>query len=482
MTSVDNITDDPGDGGFHAEEPPEEEVKEKEKTKTKDYEAGLEFIRNQVFNMPLLPQGPAVEMFHALDRSLQRSIEALLTRTNFVEAYLSSVVAEVAASVTHGRTIYGRIGNRKTRAEEDVFDEDETDSSGVFKRASDVRFLEQSINIMRVLAHVQNVDLHDAEAQKDVVRRLVKDIKFVRLVYEEVIQSFRYNTKGYLALADRCVEVHSLMQTAKTKSLFAQYVDEYANLHDRMLEVEHNVCADRSYLWHLCRFIDGNYEKQLRFRDYIHQPYLRIVYKEAKKHATNEQQILDNFQNGSTGLLRAISCYNLDQNVSFSSYAHWWIRQSILFHIKDSSNFMKLPVTTWQTFTSIEKQRAKIVSREGNDSVEALATETGHSVAKIKEVYDSIRTSHVHSLDYEVDESGKMMLIDVIPDQSIEDNEQQSDIQQDVASRLDVLDAEQRWYVLLHYGMFHLLPHREEINRADVMQEKIRQRLAAVGR
>jgi RNA polymerase sigma factor (sigma-70 family) len=453
-------------------------------TRQVEYEDGLEFIRKHVFRMPLLPQVQAAEMFHILDSSLQRSVDALLMRTNFVETYLSSVISEVAASVTHGRTIYGRIGNRKSRAEDGLLADDvgEGDSAVVFKRASDVTFLEQGINIMRMLAHFQTRDLHEVEQQKAAVKSVIQGIKFVRLVYEEVVQSFRYNTKGYLKLATRAMEVHNLLQAAKGKLSASQLADEYATLHDQMAAVEHSVCADRAYLWHLCHLVERNYEKQLRLRDTIHQPYLRIVYKEARKHATNEQQVLDNFQNGSTGLLRAISCYNLDQNVSFSSYAHWWIRQSILFHIKDSSNFIKLPVTTWQAYTSVEKQRAKLVASSGDDHLEALSAETGHSQSKLKEIYESVRSSHVHSLDYEVDESGKTMLVDVIPDQSIEDAEHQSDISQDIGSRLSLLDDEQRRCVVLRYGLVKMLEPRGEITDREIIREKIRQRVAAVRR
>jgi len=431
----------------------------------------LGIIRDQIFSLPLLPQRHVVELFHALDESLQASVYAMLDKGNFIEFYLSDVIAEVAASVTHGRTIYGH--NSKRKKDED----NEGQASEVFKRSSDVQFLEQSINVLHLLASYQD-DPFDPKARKDLTKKILQEAKFVRLVYEEAIQSFLTKTKGYEELVATAAKLHNRIHSTKKKSTVFEAVDQYTKLHDQMNAIEESVNIDRAYLYHLVGFIERSYRRQIKIRDMIYEPYLRIVYKESKKHATNEQQVLDNFQNGSQGLLRAISCYNLDRNVSFSSYAHWWIRQSILFHIKDSSNFVKLPVTTWQTYTSVEKAKAKIAARDGVDSMEALSEETGHSLGKLKEIYDSVRSSHVHSLDYEMDDSGKLMLIDVIPDQAQEDREVQDDAKTEVAERLRILTGEQQWVMKLHFGLIGMIEQDERLKDRDIAQEKIRQKIA----
>jgi len=433
----------------------------------------LGIIRDQIFSLPLLPQRQVVELFHALDESLQGSVYAMVEKGNFIEFYLSDVIAEVAASVTHGRTIYGHNSKRKKQPEKKSDDP----ASEVFKRSSDIQFLEQAINVLHLLASYQN-DPFDPKARKDLTKRVLDDAKFVRLVYEESIQSFLAKTKGYEELVATAAKLHNKIHSTKKKSDLFETVDQYTRLHDQMNAIEESVKIDRAYLYHLVGFIERSYRRQIKIRDLIYEPYLRIVYKESKKHATNEQQVLDNFQNGSQGLLRAISCYNLDRNVSFSSYAHWWIRQAILFHIKDSSNFVKLPVTTWQTYTSVEKAKDRLSARDGNDSMEALSEETGHSLAKLKEIYDSVRSSHVHSLDYVMDESGKLMLIDVIPDQAQEDREAQDDAKSEVAERLGALTGEQRWVMKLHFGLIGMIEQDGEFDPQDIMQEKIRQKIA----
>lgn len=441
-----------------------------------------EIIREKIFNLPLLPQPQVRELFDTLDASLQYSINILLAKSNFVETYLSDVVSEVAASMTHGRTIYGGTSKRKKGEDRELEPEPEKGTpESVYKRQSDIVFLEQSINILHLLAHYQECDLSEAHHFKDVARDVLREIKFVRLVYEEVIERFLLLTKPYVAIAQMAVDEHNDMHDARQKRAVINHAIAFSDLHDQMEEIEEEVQVDRAYLYHLCLFIKKKEGEQRLIRDKIYKPYLRIVYKEAKRHATNAQQTLDNFQNGSTGLHRAISCYNLDKNVSFSSYSHWWVRQAILFSIKDTSNFVKLPVTTWQTYSSVEKKRAVVLAKTGDASLEVLAKETGHSVAKLKEMYESVRASHVHSLDYEVDETGKMLLIDVIPDADHEERERIEEIDSDVEARLATLAEDERWVLRLHYGMFGKLEQGESLTARDIMQAKIRQRIASVG-
>jgi RNA polymerase sigma factor (sigma-70 family) len=432
---------------------------------TADSKELLEAIRDEIFSMPLLPQRQALELFGLLDASLRDSIGLLLDRSHFVERYLAEVIAEVAASVTHGRTIYETRSNRGEEAE----------LTGVFKKRSDLRFLEHSADIIRMLAAYRN-DRNDAPLKQH-TRQMLSEIRFARLVYEQAIETFMELTPSYPDVAVRAARLHSRLHSGRRVSA-AKLMDRYAQLTDRMNEMETAVRIDRRYLYHTCLTLERQQRRQQRLRDIIYKPYLRIVYKEARKHATNTQQVLDNLQNGAQGLLRGISCYNVNKKVSFSSYAHWWIRQAILYHIKESSNFMKLPVTTWQTFTSVEKKRAALASQTGDDDLESLADETGHPVEKLKNVYDSVRSSHVHSLDYEVDDTGKMMLVDVIADPSAEERKHHDAIREDVHKRLDCLPAEQRFYLVLHYGIVEMLPERGQPTVRDVLRERVRQQLA----
>jgi RNA polymerase sigma factor (sigma-70 family) len=435
-----------------------------DETVTAGSKESLEAIRDEIFSLPLLPQKQALELFQLLDDCLRDSVDLLLDRSHFVERYLAEVIAEVAASVTHGRTIYESTSNRG----------EDKELPGVFKKPADVRFLEHSVDVVRMLAAYRG----ESVRLKQHTRQMLQSIRFARLVYEEAIEQFLQQTERYDEYAVRAARLHHQLHNPARRDSIAKLMDRYTDLHDRMQQMEEAVGIERRYLYHTVLRVQRYCRRQQKLRDIIYKPYLRIVYKEARKHATNTQQVLDNLQNGAQGLLRGISCYNVHKKVSFSSYAHWWIRQAILFHIKESSNFMKLPVTTWQTFTSVEKKRAVLASQTGDDDLEALADETGHPIEKLKHVYESVRNSHVHSLDYEVDDTGKMMLIDVIADPAIEEREHDESVRDGVRERLASLAPEQRFFMLLHHGVVDLLEDRGELTVRDVLRERVRQQLA----
>jgi RNA polymerase sigma factor (sigma-70 family) len=428
----------------------------------------LDDIRDKIFSLPLLPQQQVVVLFGELDDCLGRALDILWYASNFVERYLVDVIADVAASVTHGRTIYGGARPSSESAPRGP-------TRKVFKRASDIRFLERAINIVHGLAVYRD---DPSDPHKRLSHGLLRDVRFVRLIYEEVLGQFRSLTDGYVEWTGQAARLHQQLHGAATTEATSRAATQYATVCRQLEVVEQSVGVPREHLYHVCRRLTAAHAEHVGLRDRIYQPYLRIAYKEAKKHATNDQQTLENFQNGAQGLLRAISCYDLHKNVSFSSYAHWWVRQAILFHIKDSSNFVKLPVTTWQTYTSVEKRRAKLSARDGDESIEALARVSGHSVTKLKEVYEAVRSAHVHSLDYEVDDSGKMMLVDVLPDERDAEAAHQTELRGDIDHRFARLTPPQRWVLALHYGLLDMLVDKAPLATSDVARERLRQTTA----
>jgi DNA-directed RNA polymerase sigma subunit (sigma70/sigma32) len=85
----------------------------------------------------------------------------------------------------------------------------------------------------------------------------------------------------------------------------------------------------------------------------------------------------------------------------------------------------------------------------------------------------------VHSLDYEVDETGKMMLVDVISDPAEAEREHDHNVREDVRQRLAGLPDEQRFLLQLHYGILDMLEDKAPLTVRDVLQERIRQKLAS---
>jgi RNA polymerase primary sigma factor len=92
---------------------------------------------------------------------------------------------------------------------------------------------------------------------------------------------------------------------------------------------------------------------------------LRLVISIAKKYKNSHVSFLDIIQEGNAGLMRAVEKFEYSRGFKFSTYATWWIRQSITRSLSDSSRVIRLPVHIVEQLSKIEKATKKIAQDTG---------------------------------------------------------------------------------------------------------------------
>ena len=189
--------------------------------------------------------------------------------------------------------------------------------------------------------------------------------------------------------------------------------------------------------------------------------------------------MLDNFQNGSIGLIRAISCYSTKRKACFASVAKYWIKQMMLLSITEDANFVKLPVSTWQTYTQLEK--AKLKSGLSDDCIDEIAKAAKKPLKKAKAVYYTVKIAQVYSLNrtYDIDE--KLTLEDIMTNEDrlggfvdpfINLLREYCD-----AASLSLIELK---ILAVRHGMIDLIPLKE-IDQKECLKEIISQNLANLG-
>ncbi len=145
---------------------------------------------------------------------------------------------------------------------------------------------------------------------------------------------------------------------------------------------------------------------------------LRLVIAVAKKYLNCGLSFNDLIEEGNLGLIKAVEKFKPDMGYKFSTYAAWWIRQSIVRSIAKNSRLVRLPVSMAEMVNKLFRILQGMVQKNGCEPThKELAEKLNLTEEKVSCI---IKLSHAPiSLDYEIGEKEGNSLLDVIEDHSV---------------------------------------------------------------
>jgi RNA polymerase primary sigma factor len=181
---------------------------------------------------------------------------------------------------------------------------------------------------------------------------------------------------------------------------------------------------------------------------------LRFVVNISRQYQNRGIPLSDLISEGNIGLLKAVEKFDPERGFHFTTYAVWWIRQSIMQTLTDQTRTVRVPVTRQNMMRDISRATHHLGGDHRDVTVGEIAERLGVAEAEVLETM--LKGKPEASLDRTFEEGDDRNLLSTIPDESNglpDDSVSEQDSRAQIEGVLATLDDRERYIVRCYYGL-----------------------------
>jgi RNA polymerase primary sigma factor len=200
----------------------------------------------------------------------------------------------------------------------------------------------------------------------------------------------------------------------------------------------------------------GNKRKAQEARGYLIRGNLRLVVNIAKRYFGRGVELIDLIQEGNIGLIKAVDKFDYQKGYKFSTYATWWIRQSITRAIANQGHTIRIPVHMLAAINHLSHVRYSLVQEYGRQPTKKeIAAKMGVLPEKLEQIIEAAQ-QQLYSLEAPIGEYSDYSLVDFIEDKGQSQPDERVAkviLKEQVQDALNYLTEREKCIIGLRFGL-----------------------------